>query len=111
MDMSKSPLKVEAERSNAPQKVMSVLFPNMFASDVIKYLGEDIMMIPEGDSFRVDIRYGSPIEMRRIFGWIVGYAGHEKAPKVIAPDQAVIAMAFFVKAAHRQFGMKEVDEA
>lgn len=111
MDMSKSPLKVEAERSNAPKRVMSVLFPNEFAADVIKYLGEDIMMIPEGDSFRVDIRYGTPIEMHRIFGWIVGYAGYEKAPKVIAPDQAVIAMALFAKAVHRQFGMKEVDEA
>ena len=110
MELSKSPIKVEEAIANAPQRVMSVLFPNEFGSDVIKQLGEDILMIPEEDGFRVDIKYKSYADMNRIFGWIAGYAGQEKAPTVIAPAQAVFAMALFARTVHQHYGLKEADE-
>lgn len=110
MEQSKSPLKVEAEHTNAPQKVMSVFFPNVCAPEVIKYLGEDIMMIPEDNGFRVDIKYRNPIEMQKIFGWIAGQMAFPDCPRILAPDYAVSSMTVFARAVYRQYGMKEADE-
>lgn len=110
MEQSKSPLKVEAERTNAPKKVMSVFFPNVCAPEVIKYLGEDIMMIPEDNGFRVDIKYRNPVEMQKLFGWIAGQMVYPDCPRILAPDYAVFSMALFARSVHREFGLKEADE-
>ena len=110
MEQSKSPLKVEAEHTNAPQKVMSVFFPNACAPEVIKFLGEDIMMIPVDNGFRVDIKYRNPVEMQKIFGWIAGQMAFPDCPRILAPDYAVFSMALFAGSVHREFGLKEADE-
>ena len=92
-NLGKIPTTKEEAETQYRSCVISLLFPNSYMSDALKFFGHDLRMIPEGKHFRVNVRV-TYSRLPQLYGWM---AGLPEMPVILSPQSAIDGMTQFLE--------------